>query len=172
VNQRYREGNRTGAGIIVGIPLENDGMQRGGDYNGGRDTFHFFTPIKIRFRDLDVFGHVNNAVYFTYMEMTRTEYFTHVGLLKDGWPPIFFIVAEATCQFKAPLQMDTDLIVKARVSGIGNSSFVMGYHFVEQRAEQLMAIGRTVQVMYDYPAGRSVPMPDEWRAALTTFEGL
>ena len=50
-------------------------------------VFHFSTPIKIRFRDLDAFGHVNNAVYFTYMEVARTDYFTHVGLLKtDEFP--------------------------------------------------------------------------------------
>ena len=73
-------------------------------------VFHFSTPIKIRFRDLDAFGHVNNAVYFTYMEVARTDYFTHVGLLKNEWPPIFFIIAEATCQFKAPIQMDTPLV--------------------------------------------------------------
>ena len=136
------------------------------------DSFHFSTSIKIRFRDLDALGHVNNTVYFTYMEIARFEYFTRVGLVKDEWPRIFFILAEATCQFKAPMQRDTALIVKARVSGIGNSSFVMDYHFVDERTGQLMAIGRTVQVMYDYPASRSVPMPDEWRTTLTTFEGL
>jgi acyl-CoA thioester hydrolase len=144
------------------------------------DTFHFSTPIKIRFRDLDAFGHVNNAVYFTYMEMARTEYFTHVGLRKkEHIPsfggnerlPVFFIVAEAACQFKAPIQMDTPLIVKVRVHGLRSSSFSMEYHFVDQATEQIVAIGRTINVTYDYSAGCSVPMPDEWRTILTTFEG-
>jgi len=145
------------------------------------DAFHFSTSIKIRFRDLDAFGHVNNAVYFTYMEMARTEYFTHVGLLKreqslsfseNERPPVFFILAEAACQFKAPIQMDTQLIVKTRVHSLRNSSFSMEYHFVDQATGQIVAIGRTINVTYDYSASRSVPMPKEWRAALTTFEGL
>ena len=134
-------------------------------------AFHYSTPIKIRFRDLDAFGHVNNAVYFTYMEMARMDYVTQIGLLKKEWPSIFFIVAEATCQFKAPIQMDTALIIQTRVSSIGRSSFVLDYHFVDQAGGQIMAIGRTVQVMYDYTANRSVPMPADWRAALTSFEG-
>ena len=145
------------------------------------DTFHFSTPIKIRFRDLDAFGHVNNAVYFTYMEMARTEYFTHVGLLKreqplsfggNERPPVFFIVAEAACQFKAPIQMDTPLILKTRVHGLRNSSFSMEYHFVDQALGQIVAIGRTINVTYDYSAGRSVPMPNEWRQAIEAFEEL
>lgn len=145
------------------------------------DTFHFSTSIKIRFRDLDAFGHVNNAVYFTYMEMARSEYFTHVGLLKkelplsfggNERPSIFFIIAEAACQFKAPIQMDAQLIVKTRVHSLRNSSFAMEYHFVDQVTGQIVAIGRTINVTYDYSASHSVPMTEEWRAVLTTFEGL
>ncbi len=134
------------------------------------DQFHFSTPIDIRFRDLDLFGHVNNAVYFTYMEMARAAYFAHLGLLKNEWPHPFFIIAEAACQFKAPIEMNTQLVIRLRVSTIGNSSFVMDYHFVDQSSDQLMAIGRTVQVMYDYAARTSVPIPDDWRKTLTTFE--
>lgn len=135
-------------------------------------TYHFSTPIEIRFRDLDAFGHVNNAVYFTYMEMTRVAYFRHVGLLRDEFPSPFFIIAEATCQFKAAIQMTTPLSIKTRVSRLGNSSFDIDYEFVDTVTDHVMATGRTVQVMFDYVQGRSVPIPDEWRAALIEFEGL
>ena len=133
-------------------------------------AYHFSTPIKIRFRDLDALGHVNNAVYFTYMEIARTDYFTHVGLLKNEWPPIFFIIAEATCQFKAPIQLVTPLVIHVRVSSLRNSSFGMEYQFADQATGQVLALGRTAQVMYDYSIGRSVPLPADWRQILTTFE--
>jgi acyl-CoA thioester hydrolase len=135
-------------------------------------VFHFSTSIKIRFRDLDAFGHVNNAVYFTYMEVARTDYFTHVGLLNNEWPPIFFIIAEAMCQFKAPIQMDTLLTIHVRVSGLRNSSFSMEYQFIDQATAQILALGRTAQVMYDYTANRSVPLPADWRQTLVAFEEL
>ena len=136
------------------------------------DQYHFSIPIRVRFRDLDAFGHVNNAVFFTYMEMARTDYFERLGLLKGDFPAVFFIIAEATCQFKAPVQMHTQLIVKTRVANIGNSSFSMEYELVDQATDQIMAIGRTVNVTYDYTAGRSVPMPDDWHATIAAFEGL
>ena len=137
------------------------------------EIFHCTTPITIRFRDLDAFGHVNNAVYFTFMEMARMEYFSQIGLLKPGeFPSPFFIVAEATCQFKAAIEMDTPLIIQTRVSRLGNSSFDIEYRFTHGANGTLLAAGRTVQVTFDYEAGRSVPLPDEWRAAIVRFEGL
>jgi acyl-CoA thioester hydrolase len=137
------------------------------------ETFHCATPIKIRFRDLDAFGHVNNAVYFTFMEMARVEYFVQIGLLKHGeFPSPFFIIAEATCQFKAPIDMDTQLNIQVRVSRLGNSSFDMEYQFVDEMNGAVLALGRTVQVTFDYVAQRSVPLPDEWRTAIAQLEGL
>ncbi len=134
--------------------------------------FHFSTPIKIRFRDLDAFGHVNNAVFFTLMEVARVDYCQHVGLLKNEWPSVFFIIAEATCQFKAPIQLDTPLRIQVRATNLRNSSFTLEYQFVDQTTGQILAHGRTVQVMYDYTARRSVPLPAEWRQTLTAFEAL
>jgi acyl-CoA thioester hydrolase len=137
------------------------------------EIFHCSTPVTIRFRDLDAFGHVNNAVYFTFMEMARVAYFAQLGLLKSGeFPSPFFIIAEATCQFKAPIDMETPLIIQVRVSRLGNSSFDMEYRFVDDVSGAVLASGRTVQVSFDYAANRSVPLPDEWRAAIAQFEGL
>jgi len=137
------------------------------------DTFPVVTPVKVRFRDLDAFGHVNNAVYFTFMEMARVEYFRQIGLLQPGeFPSPFFIIAEATCQFKAPIDMETPLIIQTRVSRLGNSSFDMEYRFVDEAGGTILATGRTVQVTFDYTANRSVPLPDEWRAAIVQLEGL
>jgi acyl-CoA thioester hydrolase len=137
------------------------------------ESFHCSASIAIRFRDLDAFGHVNNAVYFTFMEMARVEYFKQIGLLTSGgFPSPFFIIAEATCQFKAPIDMETALVVQVRVSRLGNSSFDMEYHFVDESSGAVLATGRTVQVTFDYAANRSVPLPDAWRAAIIQFEGL
>ncbi len=136
------------------------------------DVFRFAAPITIRFRDLDAFGHVNNAVYFTYMEMARVEYFKHVGLLTDDFPSPFFIIAEANCQFKVPILMSMALRLRVRVSRLGNSSFDMTYEFVADAAGQVLALGCTVQVMFDYAAQRVVPLPDRWRQAMMDFEAL
>ncbi len=134
--------------------------------------FRFSTPVEVRFRDLDALGHVNNAVYFTYMEMARVAYFRQLGLIGEAYPEPFFIIAEAACQFKAPIDLNTNLRVSARVSRLGNSSFDMDYALIDAATDRLMATGRTVQVMFDYAAGRSVPLPEAWRQTLRDFEGL
>ncbi len=134
--------------------------------------FHLSVPIKVRFRDIDAFGHVNNAVYFTYMEMARVEYITRVGLRTSDQPRPFFIIAAASCQYKAPIQLDTALAVQVRVSRLGTSSFDMEYHFVEETTGQLLATGHTTQVVFDYVENHSVPMPDVWRKIFTEFEEL
>ncbi len=136
------------------------------------ETFRFSVPIAVRFRDLDAFGHVNNAVYFTYMEVARVEYFKHVGLLTDVYPSPFFIIAEANCQFKAPILMSTALHIGARVNRLGNSSFDMAYEFVDQATGQIMALGRTVQVMFDYAVRQVAPLPERWRRTISDFEAL
>lgn len=135
-------------------------------------NFRFSAPIEVRFRDLDALGHVNNAVYFTYMEMARVAYFKHLGLIGESYPEPFFIIAEAACQFKAPIDLNTKLRVEARVSRLGNSSFDMDYILIDGATERVMATGRTVQVVFDYAAGRSVPLPEAWRQTLRDFEGL
>ncbi len=101
------------------------------------------------------------------------EYFSQLGLMRPGeFPSPFFILAEATCQFKTPIELNTPLIIQIRISRLGNSSFDMDYRFMHQADGTLLAAGRTVQVTFDYAAGRSVPLPDEWRAAIARFEGL
>ena len=106
------------------------------------------------------------------MEIARVEYITHIGLRTSERPRPFFIIAAASCQYKAPIELNTPLAVQVRVSRLGNSSFDMEYHFVDATTGQLLATGHTTQVVFDYVEKRSVPMPDEWRKMFTEFEGL
>jgi len=133
------------------------------------DLFRFSTTVEVRWRDLDPMGHVNNAVYFTYLEQARTHYMREVGLLPDAPSDVGFILAEASCQFKAPLQLGERVTIHTRVSQLRNSSFIFEYR-AEADDGRLVATARTVQVCYDYQAQRSVPVPDEWREAIITYE--
>jgi acyl-CoA thioester hydrolase len=133
------------------------------------DRFRFSTSVEVRWRDLDPMGHVNNAVYFTYLEQARTHYLHEVGLLPGAPSGMGFILAEASCQFKAPLQLGERVTIHTRVSQLRNSSFIFEYR-AEAEDGRLVATARTVQVCYDYQAQRSVPVPDEWRRAVIAYE--
>jgi acyl-CoA thioester hydrolase len=135
------------------------------------EEFHFELPIKVRFRDVDAFGHVNNAVYFTYMEQARIGYMRAAGLVPKNYGDTWLIIAEATCQFKAPSPFGASLVVKVRVPELRRSSFLMEYRIEECSTRRVMAVGRTVNVAYDYAAGKSRPIPPDWRAKIEQLGG-
>lgn len=134
-------------------------------------TFRFSTPLAVRYADLDAQGHVNNATYFTYMEQGRFEYMVAVGLWQPGqdFLSVGTIVAEATCTYKRPILLGQTVDVAVRTTRLGTKSALMEYRLTVQGEE--VASGRSVQVSYDYPANRSVPIPDEWRRKIALFEG-
>jgi acyl-CoA thioester hydrolase len=134
--------------------------------------FRHVIPIEVRFRDLDAFGHVNNAVIFTYLETARVRYIADVGirLPRIGWNELGFILAHINCDFRRPLFYGQKVEVGSRIAEIGRSSFKLE-HRVEADG-QLAAEGYGVIVHYDYPSSRSVPILDELRTKIEVFEGL
>ena len=133
-------------------------------------AFRFSIPIDIRFRDLDALNHVNNAVYFSYMEHARFQYLRHLDLFDRDASDTGMIVAEATCAFKTPITLDQNIVVRVRATHLKNSSFVFEYSLEDADAGQVMATGRTVQVCYDYAGNKPKPIPARWRERIERFE--
>ena len=125
----------------------------------------FAIRFTVRFRDVDVLGHVNNAVYFTYMEQARTEFWLYLFGL-NNLSQISFIVAHAECDFRVPAKFQDELEVTIRTSSIGNTSFVWEYEIKNVKTGQLMANGKTIQVYYDYANQKGLPVPPDVRAKL------
>jgi acyl-CoA thioester hydrolase len=121
--------------------------------------------LEVRFRDCDPMGHVNNAVYLTYLEAARFAWwrsaFGPLGLKEHG-----FIVARVEIDFRKAALPGDRLLVRLRVEGMGKSSFTLGYEILNARTRELVAEARSVQVAYDYERARSVPLSDELRARL------
>ncbi|MGD2176943.1 MAG: thioesterase family protein [Anaerolineae bacterium] len=133
------------------------------------DLFRFSTTMEVRWRDLDALNHVNNAVYFTYLEQARVHYLRELGVVPETPSGISFILAEAHCRFKSPLTLGERVTVYIRVSELRNSSFVFEYR-VEGEDQRLAAEARSIQVWYDYENRSPVPISDEWREAIVGFE--
>lgn len=133
------------------------------------DLFRFSTTLEVRWRDLDALGHVNNAVYLTYLEQARVHYLRELGLATGSPDDIGMILAEVTCTYRAPLSLGEQVTIRVRVSELRNSSFIFEYR-VEGGDGRLAATARSVQVCYDYQAGHAVPIPDRWRSTITDYE--
>lgn len=124
----------------------------------------FKVRFPVRFRDVDVLGHVNNAVYFTYMETARTEYWLHTfgGASLD----LNFIVARAECDFKMPAHFGDEIEISIRTTEVRNSSFDWRYDIVNAKTGELMALGKTIQVFFDHKTQKSSLVPPEVRSKL------
>ncbi len=126
--------------------------------------------IDTRFRDLDAMGHVNNAVYFTYFEHGRLNFFKQKFDMFEPSELAFFIQAHAGCDFKIPLTLDDRVSLQVWVSKIGTKSFDFSYKLVNRSDEAIVyAKGKSVQVCYDYDQNIPVEIPDQFKKQLSLY---
>lgn len=133
-------------------------------------AFPFTHRLEVRFSDCDSMGHVNHAVYFTYLEQCRFALWRHLYGI-SGLPGTGTIMAHAECDYRAPAFVNDALDVRVKVSDISRSSFALVYEIANATTGQRLADGRTVIVTYDYAGGRSMPIPAEARALLEKIRG-
>ena len=111
---------------------------------------------RVRFRDCDAMGHVNNAVYSTYLEQAR------IGILGALEP---FILARVEIDFRAELRSGEEVEVRSRCPRIGSKSFDLEHQV--WAGDRLVAEAKSVLVGYDYEAGTSVPLTENQRRKLS-----
>jgi acyl-CoA thioester hydrolase len=119
---------------------------------------------KVRFRDLDPMGHVNNAVFLTYLEQARVAFFAEAGAA-SALEDMNMIVARVEIDFKAPVRLGQEVDVSVHASRFGTKSFDLEYELHVHG--ELVAEAKSVQVAYDYGRREPMPLPPEWREKLT-----
>lgn len=128
----------------------------------------FTLEIKVPWHDLDAAGHVNNARYFSYFEVARTELYMR---LRTGsrWQDLDIILARTCCDFRSPAAFHEVLVVEVTPGEVGRTSFGLRYRITEKQSGRLVAEGDSVQVCFDYGRNEKKPIPDAVRAALAAF---
>jgi acyl-CoA thioester hydrolase len=119
--------------------------------------------LDVRFRDCDALGHVNNAVYLTYLEQARLQCWRALwgfGEADSTVPGV--IMARAEIDYRMPAHYGQTLEIRIALAAIGRTSFTYDYEIVDA-GNQTIASARTVQVMYDYATAKPVPIPDDVR---------
>ena len=140
------------------------------DQPATRDQGGFTTELRVRFRDLDARGHVNNAVYLTYFETARMMMWAEMtgSIALQGRE---MIVAEITCTYKSPALFNEVLEICVQPVAIRRSSFILRYRIVERTSQRSIVTGRSAQVAFDYAENRTVPVWPELRAGLERIAG-
>jgi len=130
-------------------------------------AFSFSTEIPVRYRDLDPEGHVNHAVYVSFLELTRVRYLREV--IDAGIDDLNAVVAHLEIDYRRPVTIEETVTVALRVTDLGRSSVTMAY---EIRADgDVVATAETVMVRVDED-GDATPMPEDWRETIREYEGL
>lgn len=135
--------------------------------------------IPVRFRDLDGMGHVNNAVFSTYLELAREEYWRWLlGLgpddrfsLADYRSSTGFILARMEIDFRAQIPHGIAVRVGVRCARLGGKSWDFEYQIAAETGAPVFALARSVQVAYDYRAQVSIALTPEQRARFAAIEG-
>ena len=128
----------------------------------------FVVPYRVIFRDIDSFGHVNNAVYLTYFELARTElWFAITGGVNPH--DISFIVARAEVDFRGQIGMEA-IEIRVKIAEMRSTSFDFVYEIRKTDGLALAATGRVVVVLFDWEKNAKVPIGDELRRKVRAFQ--
>jgi acyl-CoA thioester hydrolase len=132
------------------------------------EGYRFARPRAVEFRDVDAAGHVNNAVYLTYLETERIAYLVEV-LGREFAYELSLILAHVTLDYRSPARFPETLEIGTRVTRVGRKSFALE-HVIRGGDGRLVLEASTVLVAYDYEAGAPMAVPEDWRARLDAYE--
>ena len=132
--------------------------------------YRYKTPIPIRFSDMDAYGHVNNAVYLTYFEIARSNYWTDV--VQWDWDKTGIILGRSEINYLKPITRHDHIACYVRTTRIGNSSFDVMHILVKltESGEEICTTGKTVCISYDYGANKSVRIPVSERERMIEYD--
>ncbi len=132
--------------------------------------FRHSVPLQIRFNDIDLLGHLNNAVYIQFFDLGKSSYFHDVMPGGVDWRHVNIVVANINCDFFAPTYFDESIEVMTTVTRMGEKSFTLEQRIINSATGQVKCICRTVMVGIDPYTGRSTPIENRWIAALEHYE--
>ena len=135
------------------------------------DGYKLVSDVQVRFADTDGLGHVNNANYLSYIEVSRVDYLKKV-LGRAKIDELGVILARVEIDYKSPVMYDEMLRVGCRVTEIGGASIKMDYRIESKKDDRLVAEAKTVLVTFDYALNKPVRVSDEWRAKMEAFDGI
>lgn len=128
----------------------------------------YVVPYDVMFRDLDPFGHVNNAVYFTYFEFARTQLWLELHGGSDA-RDVSFIVARAECDFKEQLSMEP-IEIWTRIGDMRATSFDFISEIRKSNGQRIAAVGKVVVVLFDWKTQSKVGISDDFRRKVKALQ--
>lgn len=131
-----------------------------------RAAYTHFDPATTRWRDDDVYGHMNNTVYYEYFDTTVNRWLIASGALEVPHGPVVGLVAETRCRYLSSVGFPARLEIGLRAERVGRTSVVYGLALFSEGAATAAALCRYVHVYVGAQDRRPTPLPAPLRAAL------
>ena len=117
--------------------------------------------------DMDAFGHVNNVLYYRYMESARIRYMDELNIFQHD---VYTVVASNQCKYTRPVFYPDQLKIGARVEEMRNSALRMSYLLWSEQQQAIVALGEAVMVCVDKENMLKLPIPEIIRQKVTKIE--
>ena len=127
------------------------------------------TEIQVRFNDIDVAGHVHNAVYFYYFELGRIDLFKKIAGKNWDWKEKGILVARNEADYLKSVKLNDKIFVETRCEDVGKKSITLSYKIFTETSDgvkELCTKGRSILVCAEYTTGKSVEVFEEWKSVL------
>ena len=131
-----------------------------------REAYKHYRVIGTRWMDNDVYGHVNNVVYYSYFDTVVNQYLIEKGVLEIGKSPVIGLVVETACQYLRPVVFPDTIHAGLRVGKLGRSSVRYEIGIFRNDEPSAAAQGHFVHVYVDRVSMIPTPLPQDLRQAL------
>ncbi len=129
------------------------------------------TPVQIRFNDIDIAAHVNNAVYQNYFDLAKTHFFEEIFGDTIDWKVKGLVLAHIEIDYYQPTYLEENIIIESSITKIGTKSFDMTQVIRKKGSKGeygIKCVGRSIMVGYHYKEAYSFDLPKEWVEKIRT----
>lgn len=128
--------------------------------------FRHSIDLQIRFNDIDILGHLNNTVYFSFFDTGKAYFFESIMKSRMDWQRVESVIANIDCAYVSPVYFGDSIEVRTRCTGIYDKSFKIQQVIVDKNSGELKAAAETIMVSFNPDTKQSMEIPTLWREAL------
>ena len=136
------------------------------DKENTKQGYSYYLEISLRWKDNDIYGHVNNVNYYSYFDTTANQYLIENGGFNIQNADVVGFVVASKCEYLAPISYPGTITVGLKANKIGTKSVEYGLAIFDGDNQQASAIGTFTHVYVNRQTGKSVEMPSSFRSAL------
>ena len=128
-----------------------------------REDYQKFYPLSTRWMDNDMFGHINNVVYYSFFDTAVTHFLIETGILRLKNNPIVFYVVHTSCNFITSLSYPEEIEAGIMLKKIGKTSITYGVSVFKKGTISAAAYGEFIHVLVDRNSNKSTLIPEDIR---------